>query len=71
MLHDDIWKDICDNTLDVLCDKCIEKRMRRKIQKADLKPHVFVNAQYIQFVIDRRTYKRRQKGDTTSPFRLQ
>jgi hypothetical protein len=38
MLKDSIWRRICDNIKDALCDECIEKRLKRPITKEDFKP---------------------------------
>lgn len=38
MLKDELWKEVCDEKSDLLCDKCIEKRMGRIIRLKDLKP---------------------------------
>jgi len=37
MIHNDLWYSICDDPLDLLCDKCIEKRLKRNIMENDLK----------------------------------
>ena len=39
MVNDDLWDNICDSKEDIICDKCIEKRLNRTIQIKDLKPH--------------------------------
>ena len=39
MLKDKLWTEICDEFEDIICDKCIEKRMGREIQIEDFKPH--------------------------------
>ena len=37
MLKDDLWTSIADKHEDSYCDKCIEKRLGRKITKEDFK----------------------------------
>jgi hypothetical protein len=37
MVKDSLWAKICDEWSDDLCDKCMEKRMGRKITKQDFK----------------------------------
>lgn len=38
ILHDDIWKSICNDELDLfLCPKCMEVRLGRKLSLTDLK----------------------------------
>jgi hypothetical protein len=37
MVKDEIWKKICDDWKDVICDHCMEKRLGRAITPADFK----------------------------------
>lgn len=39
MLKEDLWKTISDDTMDLLCDKCMERRMGRPISVKDFKNH--------------------------------
>ena len=47
MLKEELWLSIADKK-DVLCDKCIEKRLGRKLNKKDLMPGVMCNEWYMQ-----------------------
>ena len=37
MVHDKLWEEISDNFWDVICAKCMETRMGRKITEDDFK----------------------------------
>lgn len=38
MVKDDLWKKICDEDQDDICDICMEKRLGRLLTEMDLKP---------------------------------
>src|SRR4051812_32294503 len=49
MLKDDVWLSIADKE-DVLCDKCIEKRLGRKLRYSDLpNEDIWCNIWYVQY----------------------
>lgn len=47
MLRDDLWLSIA-KPKDVLCDKCIQKKLERPLKKSDFKPGVLCNTWYLQ-----------------------
>lgn len=53
MLHDSLWKEVSNGDLKLyLCDRCIERRLRRRISGEDLIPNDPVNNLYIQICLD-------------------
>lgn len=53
MLHNYLWEEVSAGDVRIcLCDKCIEKRLGRRIAKEDLIPNLPVNDLYIQMYLD-------------------
>ena len=47
MVKDTLWKKICDYPEDDICDKCMEKRLGRKITTSDFKASSLANEKMI------------------------
>lgn len=53
MLHTSLWEEISNGDVEIyLYDKCIEKRLGRRIAKENLIPNLPVNDLYIQMYLD-------------------
>lgn len=63
MLHDELWQKVSQFRINILCDRCIEKILGRKLTINDLKPDIPINMWYIQDHIDKIKPQRLAEGD--------